>query len=542
MLRRIFSKYRKEALFLPFLIGLNSVLRFYGLSGVGFITGDEISYYLVSKNALEASKQALFSSYWVSPNMCGFFQPLQILVQYPPKFIFYFFNSIALAFNNSPATILFTSAISSILSILTVFFIGRKYFNFRVGAIASILLSFSLIYLRFSRSGYSMALTYFFLVLSVYFYMDSLSGRKSKSLSFSGLMLGFSLLAHSQAVFFLCLLIFIDISGSLLFDRSDIKSLFKRTTVFTCFFFVPLAILEMSINAGRALKCFSTDSYFRQILNTVFGNTAAMQGVLPDPFFYANLLWFVESPVIALLVLASLFLVVRQFFLPNMSRRRAFLVFSMFFLTFIYWFLQKKLHQTDYNILGAWPFLFLTIAIGFDGFFGKIKTASLRFITVSIFMIIALAYSLYNLRTFFEIKSYYPEVCRILKEKNVKKMITYRNLGIRGYQEIDSFLNKIEIFPADNIKQVDKIIKENGVQYVFYDPWGFFIANEKDQVVQGKVAAEIRETVTRQHFPLFYLSLMYNKINNTKDADIYSKKVYDNLYLYEVEENNTRDK
>lgn len=530
-----FLLYWRETFFLFFLIGLNSGLRFYKLAQKGLWHSDEIDYYLVCHDAVKLFQSSVLcaaSGIW--QRMDGFYKTLQVLTQYPPKFGFYLVNSIFLALTDRHSTILFVSAASSILTIITVFFIGRKFFGLRVGIIASTLFSFSLIYLRYSRNGFSMALTYLFLTLSIYYYLDFLSNSRIKSLAISGFVLGMGLFFHAQVILFTLVIVFTEFLGFFCFYRKEVSEFIRRISSFIPAFFLPLALLEITTNAGRIFHWYGSRGYFRQIFDTTTGNLASRQGILIQPRYYLNVLWHLESPVISILCVISLFYIIRLILSKQKESQSVFLVSALFILPYLYWALQRRLHQVEYNCLGAWPFMFLFIALGFDALFKKIRLSFLRAAAIIVFLITAVSYSLFHLRTLYEIRSHFPEVSKILQQRNITKLIIYKTGGIWAYKKIDPCLQTVEFYPAETAREVYEIARKEKVDFCFYSSDGYFLAKTKDAVVDGIVAEKIRDTTMRPHYPLFFMGLMNSALVNTQEADQLKDKIYDYMYLYKI--------
>jgi 4-amino-4-deoxy-L-arabinose transferase-like glycosyltransferase len=534
MLRKINSQRGKEIVFLVLLLAINVILRFYKLAETGLWSSDEVAYFMICRDVIETFHKAIFITPGIFSKFCGLYQALQLLTQYPPKFGFYLVNSLALALFNSQSTMLFISAIFSILTIVIVFFIGRGNFNFRTGVIASILFSFSLIYLRYSRNGFSMTATYFFLVLSVYYYLEFLKAHSLKRLVVSGLLLGVALFFHSQILFFLLIIMLVEFFSFLFFYGKDLEKFLKRITVFISSFFVPLALLEVSLNIGRIFGCFSGESYFRQIINTAAGNTALQQGGFNYPTYYIDLFWYLESPIIFILAIACIPLILRRLFSASTSKQSLILVSGLFVVPYLYWALQRRMLQLDYNVLGAWPFLFLCIAIGLDTLFQRIKSSVLRASVIVAFLIISLSYSFLHLKTLFEIKSHFPLVSATLEKRGIKKLIAYKTGGICGYKNIDPYLKNVDIYPADSLKEVYAIAKEKGVEYCFYSSWDYFLAQNKGEIVEGEQVEKIKDTAMRPHFPLLFMGLMSSGIRNTAAGAQFLDKRYDYMYLYKM--------
>ncbi len=534
---KYFNLYWREIIFLFFLSGSNMVLRFYKLAQKGLCHTDEVDYYFVCKSIIVSFKNAVFSTHGIINRLDALYKTLQLLTQYPPKFAFYLINSIAYGFFENVSTILFVSAVSSIFTIVIVFIIGRKFFNLRTGIIASTLFSFSLIYLRYSRNGFSMALTYLFLVLSVYYYLDFLHTFRMKHLRFSGLVLGITFLIHPQIISFLPAIVFVEFISSVYFYK-DKKEFLERSIVYTAYFFIPFLLLGGIIHIGRIFHWYTDPGYLQQIIHTVRGNFASwwlrVYGIKIYPAYYLKLLWYLESPFIFLLAALSLFLTGKQILWKNKKSQSILLISALFILPYLYWLFQRRMHQVEYNCLGAWPFMFLYIAIGCDTLFVKIQLKKIRIFTMVIFLMISISYSLYHLRSLYLIKSHFPEISEILRKNQIKKIITYKVGAIYRLKDIDPYLKNVTLYPANNIKEVYEIAEATGIKYCFYDSWEYFQAKNYDSVVDGEIVAKIKNTTIRPHYPLLFMIMISLGIDDTQEGKAFQGSLYDYIYVYKI--------
>lgn len=535
-IKRTFNLYRKEFIFILFLTGLNCFLRFYKLAAQGLWHSDEVVYYMACHDIINSFHKSFSSS---QDMLKGLFSTLQLLTQFPPKFGFYLVNSIGWDIFDYPSTTLFVSAIFSILTIVVVFIIGRRFFNFRVGIVASILFSFSLMYLRWSRTGFAYAPTYFWLVLGFYYYLNNLKTYAQRDMILTGLFLAIATLFHPQIIQFVLILAYAEII-KLFFMERKFSFFIKRACIMALSFLLPFFILEVLIYIGKGAGWYTAQNYFYQIYNITSANIASRQGLSVYPYFYLLVLWVLESPLIFLLCCLSFVC-----FLKKVKRCLAeecfypqLLIGLLFILPYGYWVLQNKLHQVDYNLLGAWPFLFLFVALGLEEFFKKIKMeGSMSILLVVLVILGILSYSFYHLRTFYRIKSHFPEVSKRLKELKIDKIIVYRYGGLWTYRQIDPYLKDVEFFNADTNEEVYRIAKKENVEYCFYGSGEFAHARIRDAVVDGTVVAKIEDTTMRPHYPLLYYGLISSRIFPHTE-EVYKKymkdEAFDYMYLYRL--------
>ncbi|TAN59131.1 hypothetical protein EPN16_07855 [bacterium] len=353
-------------------------------------------------------------------------------------------------------------------------------------------------------------------------------------MAISGFILGIGIFFHSQVILFTLAIVFTEFLGFFYFYRKEVSEFIRRISVFIPAFFLPLALLEITANAGRIFHWYGSRGYFRQIFDTTTGNLVTRQGILIQPSYYLNVLWHLESPVITILSVISLFFIIRLILQRQKDSQLVFLVSALFIFPYLYWVLQRRLHQVEYNCLGAWPFMFLFIALGLDALFKKIRLSFLRAAAIALFLTASVSYSLFHLRTLYEIKSHFPEISRILQQRNINKLIIYKAGGIWAYKKVDPYLQTVEFYPAETMKEVYEIARKEKVDFCFYSSEGYFLAKTKDALVDGIVAEKIRDTTMRPHYPLFFMGLMNGALVNTKEADQLKDKIYDYMYLYKI--------
>src|SRR3989338_618620 len=128
-------------------------------------------------NALEAIKTGDYKVYYPENNgREGLFINIQA-------------QSIKL-FGNTPWALRVVSALFGTLTVLGLYFLTRKLFNWQIAAMSSFFLATSFWHVLFSRIGFRAIMAPFFLVWGLYFFWKGKSSTKLFDFAISGLFLG----------------------------------------------------------------------------------------------------------------------------------------------------------------------------------------------------------------------------------------------------------------------------------------------------------------------------------------------------------------
>lgn len=233
---KFFSLFKTKIAFILILLILASLfLRFYNLGERPFWE-DEALYSGISSDILQ-----------------GDFNAPGVLPIYPPSF--FYLNAISqLIFGNTEFGNRFFSALFGSLSILLIFFIGKKLFNKTTGIFAAILLAFSPEHIIFSREALPFAVGIFFFLLTFYTllgYFQNPKAKQNKLFFLSGLAIFVSFLFHFIISAFFILLI-------PAMARIYRKKISRRSIILTT-----LALALFSYYVARILSSF----YFSNLLD-----------------------------------------------------------------------------------------------------------------------------------------------------------------------------------------------------------------------------------------------------------------------------------
>lgn len=147
------------------------------------------------------------------------------------------------------------------ISILTLFLLVRKLFNFKIAAIASLLLTISPWHLQYSRSSFEVTMLLSFIVLGVYSLTQYIEKKRVTYLLTSVILLGLTPYIYSTAVIFTPLLILL--LGAVFLTNKDI--LRNRGHLLIGLFVLLLTTIPMfySIYSGEARGRFEVISIFQ---------------------------------------------------------------------------------------------------------------------------------------------------------------------------------------------------------------------------------------------------------------------------------------
>ena len=208
------------------------------------------------------------------------------------------------------------NAIFGTLTILAVFFLGRKMYDDRTGLFAALVLAVMGYHIHYSRSWMAEADTVFFLVVAFLFYYRSrcrYPELSQKDLALCGLFLGIGFTVHSRCMVIFALVFLLDL---LHLRKSARLARHLRTTrlvLLTGFFLLPSFLWESLYHlvfiVFRRLEIVMTaPTYLEQVLyglwhSLLWGYVSEnfrLAGFLTFPYLYQHM-----NGILALLVLAA---------------------------------------------------------------------------------------------------------------------------------------------------------------------------------------------------------------------------------------------
>lgn len=105
-------------------------------------------------------------------------------------------------FDYSPEGIRFFSLIFGILTVISIYWIGKRMFDTRAGLLAAAIAAISPFAIEYSQEARMYSLFGFFFLWSIWFFVKALDGDKRKDWIYWGIFAGLSFLTHYLALFF----------------------------------------------------------------------------------------------------------------------------------------------------------------------------------------------------------------------------------------------------------------------------------------------------------------------------------------------------
>jgi outer membrane protein assembly factor BamB len=254
------------------------------------------------------------------------------------------------AFGVSNITSRLPSAIFGSLSLVLVFFLGKKLYNSSVGFLSAIVLGTFATFYSFSRHAMTDVTLTFFIIASVYFFVVSEKTEKtSRYAVLSGVFFGLALMTKQLQALLIPLIIFI----YLLFSKRSARFFFKKQ--FTVFWATGLLLFSpwliyMAISYGPLFW----QNYF--VFGTLTRSMSPIEGHTGSYLYYFSYLLYNEYLWAILLPFAAGFCTFRAIF--KSSKSDILIVSWMALVLLVFSFAQTKLY---WYILPAYPAFALAI-------------------------------------------------------------------------------------------------------------------------------------------------------------------------------------
>jgi 4-amino-4-deoxy-L-arabinose transferase-like glycosyltransferase len=259
--------------------------------GRGFLGfGDDVYYKVMAEKTIENNWKI---PYYI-PEVYGTGDGLGLYLDKPP-FSYYIpalFEKLGLFKLFSP---LFLA-----LSLLVIYYLGKKMYNERVGLTASLLVFSSKILVNFSINAYMETITMFFILLTVYFFYLTIEKKNKKHTILTGVFFGLALLSKQTAMIIpIVFLIFLIVTKNLkLFWKDYLIIITIGLLIFTpwlirnyLFFKNPIFPLLPQLFGYAHLNTaywqfVSTASPGQSIINNILDNFGILLVFLPVMIFY----------------------------------------------------------------------------------------------------------------------------------------------------------------------------------------------------------------------------------------------------------------
>lgn len=528
-------------LFIIFILA--ATLRFYNLTSRGLLDWDE-AYYLEIVKTQRAVISWTFNCFFGSKSL-GSFQNYILenggAVNTFAKDGFLVFVLIASFFMGLKSyTSLIVSAIFGTLTVGIIYLLGRKLFDRRSGLIAMFLIAISSYHIHYSRSGFSQAVSVFFIYLGLLFFVLSIRqkenlSRSNKFLAFCGLSTGYAISCHYNLF-----LMFASIYIFELFwqyrEKVPIKNRIKRIVLLGVFSLIPILFWSVLSEAIKAF-IYSNPQWVEAVRGaTGRGDFVSFFGRLKDllnlflssPFrsatqtsegrdllFYFKRLWEWGGPAVLILLLTSIiFLSARLFAKFDYGE---FIILFLAISSLIFW--SSYGWQVTRSFLASIPAIALLIGRMLRGF----KKSFIALVCLAV--IISEGFFLYQEISY---KSGYPEAIEYMKThrgvKHLSSQYTISRFLVGRKNALDI---TVSFEGADIEKKLRRLYEEEGYRYLLLDQMQYI----SDSNLIVRLTKNTKPVFTTAHSTLANL---YE--NDTRDFPDKVKNQPQILKVYQLED------
>ena len=530
--------------YLLLILVLAATLRFYHLADRGIFISDE-GYYLNGSKTIYVALEYCWKKF-LPGHVLPSFQ--EYLVRhgggYPDNGKPGYFLLVTLSFlffGVSDYAALFLSAFLGSLTILLVYFIGKKSSNERAGLWAALILAVSPYHINYSRSALSIATSTFFALCGLTFYLHwyekLLSKRESPwYLVASGSFLGFAYTCHYNLFWFIFFCIGVHVYLCFFnFKRRNLFQRIKRVVGFISSVAFPIFLLDIPYRVARKLLAdsvsFSTGrpyeirTYLGQIKHQ-FIDAGGLNFTHRDISFYIKLLLTSEGIVVMILTLLGFMVILfkamkRQIILPHLFiLGMALLPFSLFSL---------YIFKVSRSIALAIPAISLASALAVEWLMQSMRSS--LFSKKAGQFLVAFFIVLSGLDRSAEIvyaRSNNKEVYQFLKAKGTSKCISSQPPNATFY------LGKDSVYPLWGVTwaEAKRLYEEENYRYLLLDAGKFFSSRDTHFFIYQVMNSNYTPIFTSNFIPFYLLSLDYTYTGEklTQDPTL---QVYDLKEIFE---------
>ncbi|MBM3251163.1 MAG: hypothetical protein FJZ11_00075 [Candidatus Omnitrophica bacterium] len=460
----------KNIIYLLVILVIAGFFRFYNLEKRGLFDWDE-GYYVELTKTYRAGFDYFIKSKLLGQNA----PPLsEYLLNNGGTFqsVFkdgftYFSVFTSFIFGMTYNTILYSNALIGVLTVILLYVFLSKISDYFSAFIIALGLAVSPYHIAYSRSGYSVIFSAFFLLVSIYLYSRSLSSENKHSiLLLNGLSLSAAFSCHYVVGIFVFIIFGIEIYYSFFNLKKPARFLWLAGS-----FLVPLFVLEA---ISRVVKYFITiklnnltDSYhfvsyfergFRQFFEAAYGPAIRDTGA----FYYLYSLLSQEGILITFFIALSLCLL----FLKKSNSFKNIALGIIIIVSFL--FVSLVNYKADRMFLIFLPLFYLLI--GFSR--SHIRAVVLRRVFIIIFFA-AIIINMHRSSDFFNYRSNFDKAVNFMRNNKGVKHISddmYVSRAYAGRQNsIDDFVSLDENEGVVSLGKIKGLFK-NGYRYlVTYD-------------------------------------------------------------------------
>lgn len=276
----------------------------------------------------------------------------------------------------------YTGALASgflgVLSVLLVFFIGRRFFNAETGVFAAAILATSKYFVLYCRSGLAEITPTFFFLAALYVYSLSFNGeKKNRLLAASGVLLGLAVACNYRWLLLMPLFVLFELFRAVFNRRHgqtpEEKSLarlivrqvalvVKRSALIFIPLFLILFVFQIPYWIIEIFRPLPPEvmSYFNMFFGKYQRQAAAMASTFHPQTRFFEFIWLLFNPMVFVLLFIGLFFSIKKLDLNK------FIVCAIFLLPFgLFSLLQRG--DNPRALSSVLPFIALLAALGAEG-------------------------------------------------------------------------------------------------------------------------------------------------------------------------------
>ena len=441
-----FKMKKNNYLYIFIIILLAIFLRLYSIDKAEGLWNDEyVSWYIATQNTIgEFFKKMIDNCH----------MPLYYLYI---KFWLFFFP-------DTDISLRISSVIPSILSIITMYFVGKEYKNEKIGLSCALLMAINSFAIYFAQEVRLYSLLILFTSLSLLFFIKTFNNFTKKSFYLFLIANFFICITHTIGILFS--LFNISILIYYLYKNNDefknkFKQLFfnKKTAIVLCISAILILPFAFNIAFSKNLSQFWSDFSITKIFCTFIDYFSPIQtNIINTKPSILNYFMWTDYPNTNFIIygflpfIISVISIIKSLLLKEKVIKYLFTISTLFFFSLIIFAILGKIILITKYSCEIFPTLILLLAIGFNSFkFKKIGT------------ILFLTYLILNINYLYTNNSSAPKKLRAEGNKIVIDLIRKAELKNNDYifltyydkSKFDRYLNIDETYNFDSIDKLN---------------------------------------------------------------------------------------
>ncbi|OGS12516.1 MAG: hypothetical protein A2234_02425 [Elusimicrobia bacterium RIFOXYA2_FULL_58_8] len=449
------------------------------------------------------------------------------------------FNAIvtvsAFIFDLKDYSVFIPSAFFSTLSIFLCFLIAKKQWDTRTALTAAFLAAISAISVMYARAGFAQTTAGFFLLLGLYFYLDTLkAGAGARKTLLAGLTLGFAVTCHYGVLLSVFTLLATE-TLLILFNVHARKA--KTVLIFLAALAAPVLAYELLSQAIKLILAGNLGSmnyrtYFEQFLyvsSNAPQKTQLSDFLTNDYFFYPRAILGFEGMLWLILLAAagahSLLRVVK-----GRSPAEAALFFQSYAIL-AFWIINPGQVKAPRILIIFYPILLVLAARMLTDFLSAWRTGEKnKNLFLSGFLALLFAVNAGGLMSIVNTRSFYRDAALSLREKGITEVAALFYWPIWQFytgHKVWANLDRVK-----NTKELRSYSKERGIEYLVIDSREYLInlAGRKGYVFLNEILADNQpeftmDTDTRKDILFLYDETFPETLMREISADPFMHKL-----------------